>query len=83
LCRKHHRLHHLGHLGIAGDADDPDGVVFTDHRGYRLDGCGRPVRPRRPVEAAAADLGIPAGAWSHPSGERLDPGAVSFHEPAA
>ena len=83
LCRKHHRLHHLGHLGIQGDADDPGGVVFTDHRGHRLDGCGRPVPPRRPVEAAAADLGIPAGAWSHPSGERLEPGAVSFHEPAA
>ena len=83
LCRKHHRLHHLGHLGIGGDADDPAGVFFTDHRGYRLDSSGRPVPPRRPVEAAAAGLGIPAGAWSHPSGERLDPGAVSFHEPAA
>jgi hypothetical protein len=83
LCRRHHRLHHLGHLGIQGNADDPDGVVFTDHRGYRLDGCGRPVPPRRPVEAVAADLGIPAGAWSHPTGERLDPDAVSFQEPAA
>jgi hypothetical protein len=80
---QHHRLHHLGHLGIAGDADDPDGVVFSDHRGYRLDGCGRPVPPRQPVAAAAAGLGIPAGAWIHPTGERLEPGAVSFHEPAA
>jgi hypothetical protein len=83
LCRRHHRLHHLGHLGIQGDADDPDGVVFTDHRGHRLDSCGWPVPPRLPVEAAARDLGISTGAWSHPTGERLQPGAVSFHEPAA
>ena len=83
LCRRHHRLHHLGHLGISGNADDPDGIVFTDYRGHRLDSCGRPIAPRRPVEAAARDLGIPAGAWSHPTGERLEPGAVYFHEPAA
>src|SRR5829696_8629092 len=70
LCRRHHRLHHLGHLGISGNADDPDGVIFTDHRGHRLDSCGRAVPPRQPVEAAARGLGIPAG-------------AVSFHEPAA
>ena len=83
LCRRHHRLHHLGHFDISGDADDPDGVIFTDHRGYRLDSCGRPVPPRRPVDAAARGLGIPAGAWVHPTGERLDPGAVVFQEPAA
>lgn len=83
LCRRHHRLHHLGHLGISGNADDPDGVVFTDHRGFRLDSSGRPVPPRQPVEAAARALGLPAGAWSHPTGERLEPGAVAFHEPAA
>jgi hypothetical protein len=83
LCRRHHRLHHLGHLGIRGNADDPEGVVFTDHQGHRLDSCGYPVPPRLPVHAAAADLGIPAGAWSHPTGERLEPGAVSFQEPAA
>ena len=83
LCRRHHRLHHLGHLGISGNADDPDGVVFSDHRGHRLDSCGRPMPPAQPVEAAACGLGIPAGAWSHPTGERLDPGTVTFHEPAA
>jgi len=83
LCRRHHRLHHLGHLGIAGNADDPDGVVFTDHRGHPLDGCGRPVPPRQSVAEAARGLGISAGAWTHPTGERLDPGAVAFHEPAA
>ena len=82
LCRRHHRLHHLGHLGIAGNADDPDGVIFTDHRGRRLDGCGRPVPPGRSVEAAAGELGIATGAWSHPTGERLEPGAVYFNEAA-
>ena len=79
LCRRHHRLHHLGHLGIAGDADDPDGVIFTDQRGWTLNGCGRPVPPGRSVEAAAGELGIATGAWSHPTGERLDPGAVYFN----
>jgi hypothetical protein len=83
LCRRHHRLHHLGHLGIQGNADDPDGIVFTDHRGHELDSCGYPVPPRQPAQAAARGLGIPAGAWTHPTGERLEPGAVSFHEPAA
>ncbi len=83
LCRTHHRLHHLDHLGISGNADDPAGVIFTDHQGHPLDSCGRPVPPRQPVEAAARELGIPAGRWSHPTGERLEPGAVSFNEPAA
>jgi hypothetical protein len=79
LCHRHHRLHHLGQLGIEGNADDPHGVVFTDGRGRQLDATGRPVAPRRPVMAAAQDLGIPAGAWSHPTGERLDPHAVQFN----
>jgi len=80
LCRRHHRLHHLGHLGITGDADDAEGVVFSDHRGRRLDDCGRPEPPGQPVEAAARGLGIATGAWSHPTGERLDPRAVHFNE---
>ncbi len=82
LCRRHHRLHHLGHLGISGNADDPDGVVFTDHRGWKLESSGRPVPPRQPVEAAARSLGIAPGTWSHPTGERLDPEAVSFNQRA-
>jgi hypothetical protein len=82
LCQRHHRLHHLGQLGINGDADDPDGVVFTDERGRMLDRAGRPVPPRRPVEQAAARLGIPAGTWSHPTGERLDPSWIDFDERA-
>ncbi|MDQ6725525.1 MAG: HNH endonuclease, partial [Actinomycetota bacterium] len=80
LCRRHHRLHHLGHLGIRGNADEPDGVIFTDHRGRRLESCGRSVPPRQPVDAAARGLGIVTGTWSHPTGEHLDPQAVCFDE---
>ncbi len=72
LCSTHHRLHHLGRLGIEGDADEPDGLVFTDRRGRRLTGCGRPAPP--------GQLGI-AGTWVPPSGERLDTRWVYFNEP--
>jgi hypothetical protein len=82
LCQRHHRLHHLGRLGIRGNADDPDGVVFTDERGRPLDNAGRPVPPRLPLEQAARRLGIAPGAWSHPTGEQLDPSSVWFDERA-
>jgi hypothetical protein len=82
LCQRHHRLHHLGRLGISGNADDPDGIVFTDERGRRLDAAGRPAPPGRPPEEAARDLGLPIGRWSHPTGERLDPSWVFFDERA-
>jgi len=39
------------------------------------------VPPGRSVVAAAEHLGIAPGVWSHPTGERLDPGAVYFNEP--
>jgi hypothetical protein len=42
LCQHHHRLHHRGKLGVEGNADDPDGVIFTDDRGRRLENCGNP-----------------------------------------
>ena len=74
LCSRHHRLHHLGRLGIAGDADDPEGLEFTDAKGRRLTGCGRPAPPGD---------GAITGTWSHPSGERLDPRWVHFKEPSA
>ena len=81
LCSRHHRLHHLGRLGIAGDADGPDGVVFTDERGRRLTGRGKPVPPQaRPLETAAVGLDIPPGNWSHPTGETLDLRWLHFHE---
>ncbi len=82
LCQRHHRLHHLGGLGIRGDADDPDGVVFTDERGRRLESTDRPEPPDQPVEVAARRLGFAPGAWSHPIGERLDLAAVHFDERA-
>ena len=82
LCQRHHRLHHLGRLGIQGDADDPDGVVFTDERGRRLGSSGRPEPPGQAIEVAARRLGVAPGAWSHPTGERLDPSAVYFDERA-
>lgn len=80
LCHRHHRLHHLGKLGIEGNADDPHGMHFTDAHGRELGTSGRPVAPSRPVEMAAMTLGIPAGAWSHPSGEPLEPHWVNVNE---
>ncbi len=75
LCGRHHRLHHRGLLGIDGDADDPDGLVFSDVRGRRLTGSGRPAPP--------GQLRI-TGRWVHPAGERLHPRWVWFSEaPAA
>lgn len=82
LCHRHHRLHHHGKLGMQGNADDPAGMHFTDERGRRLDPTGRPVLPGQRFDAAAADLDIPAGAWSHPTGERLDLNWIHFNEPA-
>ncbi|MEA2825888.1 MAG: hypothetical protein QOG43_327 [Actinomycetota bacterium] len=57
-------------------------MTFTDGRGRRLDPTGRPVPARRAPEQAAGDLGIPKGAWTHPTGERLDPFWVGFDEGA-
>lgn len=73
LCQHHHRLHHRGKLGIEGNADEPDGVVFTDDRGRVLGNCGRATPP--------GDTPLPRGDWVPPSGERLDPFAISFNEP--
>ena len=72
LCSKHHRLHHRGGLGIEGDADDPSGLVFTDSRGRRLTGVGRPAPP--------GQLKI-TGHWTHPSGEPFDLHWLYFNEP--
>jgi hypothetical protein len=82
LCHRHHRLHHLGKLGIDGNADAPDGVHFTDERGRTLDATGRPILPGTPFDVAARRLGIPAGAWSHPTGERIEPWWVHLNERA-
>jgi hypothetical protein len=73
LCARHHRLHHLGRLGIAGNADEADGMEFTDARGRRLTGCGRPAPP--------GGVSV-TGNWSPPSGERLHARWVHFNDPA-
>ena len=57
-------------------------MTFTDERGRTLDPTGRPVPPGRAPEQVAAELGIPAGNWSHPTGEHLDPFWVGFDERA-
>ena len=82
LCPAHHRQHHLGKLGIEGNADDPAGMVFTDKRGRRLPPCGRPEPPGVDLHAAAGQLGIEVGTWSHPTGEAFDPYWVHFGETA-
>ena len=83
LCARHHRLHHRGQLGISGDADDPDGLVFTDSRGRRLTGCGRPAPPGPELGAAAERLRLQPATYVHPPGERLDTRWVYFNEPVA
>ena len=45
LCPKHHRMHHHGRLDITGNADQPDGLVFTDQHGRRLQPCAAPTPP--------------------------------------
>ena len=80
LCARHHRLHHRGGLGIAGDADEPDGVVFTDARGRRLTGCGRPAPPGPELGAAVARLQLQPATYGHPSGERLDTRWIYFNK---
>ena len=82
LCPAHHRQHHLGKLGTEGNADDPAGMVFTDKRGRRLPPCGRPEPPGDDLHAAAGQLGIEVGTWSHPTGEAFDPYWVHFGETA-
>ncbi len=80
LCPRHHRLHHRGLLGISGNADDRDGLVFSDARGRRLTGCGRPAPPGAEVGAAAARVDVTPAPYIHPSGERLDSWWVHFNE---
>lgn len=76
LCSAHHRMHHRGRLGISGDADEADGVIFTDERGRRMAGCGRPAPP-------SPGQPLPTGNWVAPAGEPLEPWAIYFNEPTA
>jgi hypothetical protein len=74
LCPFHHRLHHRGLLGIAGDPTAPDGLVFTDRFGRRLD---------RAPPVVGADVASPPARWQAPSGERMDHDSVIWGDPAA
>jgi hypothetical protein len=80
LCSRHHRLHHLGKLGIRGDADGLGGLVFTDERGRLLMGSSPPTPAR---EDTRQRLAVPAGSWTHPTGEPLDLRWVQFNEAQA
>jgi hypothetical protein len=73
---------HRGQLGICGDADDPDGLLFTDSRGRRLNGCGRPAPPGPELGAALERLHLHPATYVHPTGERLDTRWVHFNEAA-
>ncbi len=79
LCPHHHRLHHKGLLGISGKADDPDGLVFTDARGRRLTGCGRPAPPGPHLADASGKRGLTPATYVHPTGERLQNRWVHFN----
>lgn len=65
LCPKHHRLHHQGRIGISGDPERPDGLVFTNRSGIRLDpgpSCRGPGPHRGPPD-------VPP--YQHPEGGRF------------
>jgi hypothetical protein len=55
---------------------------FTDERGRTLHATGCPQPPAQRFDAVASELGIPAGAWSHPTGERLDLHWIHFNQRA-
>lgn len=80
LCSAHHRMVHQGLLTIAGDANDPNGLIFTDDQGRRLEPAyPRPPNPTDSASQAVADHGLPSPTWLHPSGERLNPHAISWN----
>jgi hypothetical protein len=64
LCPLHHRLHHQGKLGITGNADEPDGLVFTDEHGRRLEPTRAPTPP--------TDLPRPVNGYQPPLRGRVD-----------
>jgi hypothetical protein len=74
LCPYHHRMHHRGVLGITGDPTRPDGLIFTDRHGRRLD---------RAPPRTGVDIGLGSPRWQSPSGERMDHRALDWDDPAA
>ncbi len=72
LCRRCHRDHHLGRLDISGDADKPDGVIFRDEHGRRIDTATHAHKPPGPPPT-------PLRPYHHPLGERLQRWAIYFN----
>jgi hypothetical protein len=67
-------VHHHRELGIDGaDADDPAGIRFTTAGGCPIGGVTAPTPP------AGAPPPLPP--YSHPLGERLNAGYVTFVDP--
>jgi len=73
VCRAHHRAHHRGTLAISGNADGPDGITVSTAHGLLRAG-GRPQPPSSPPP-------VPAAAYEHPPGERLQLWAIHFNRP--
>ncbi|HEX9258433.1 MAG TPA: hypothetical protein VF855_02775, partial [Acidimicrobiales bacterium] len=75
LCPRHHRMHHRGLLNITGNAEHPDGLVFTNAQGVRLD----PGPVARPPDGPPPD---PVNRYRHPTGETMHHDCVHFHKPS-
>ncbi len=63
LCRYHHREHHLGRLHIRGDPTTPNGLIFTDASGRRI----QPLHARPPNRQPR-----PQTSYKIPCGERIN-----------
>ncbi len=70
LCGRHHRDHHLDRLGISGDPTSPDGLVFTDRWGRRIDPPPPTPPPSRPGPGDHPEPAPPR--YVAPSAERID-----------
>jgi len=84
LCPFHHDTHHAGEFTITGNADDPTGLTFTTRHGSPIrpgPTFTTPTNPQPPPGSPAAPP--PTTAYGGPTGESLDLGWVTFHEPRA
>jgi len=74
LCDYHHDGHHDGDFTITGDADDPAGLTFTTRAGF-------PIRPGPTFTTPTSPSPPPATPYAGPTGQTLNLGWVTFHEP--
>ncbi len=68
LCGHHHHEHHMGRLGISGDPTAPDGLIFTDRWGRRIE----PPSPVPPPDRPEQPRDRPPPRYVASSGEPLD-----------